>query len=200
MTNQQTSKCKSPVVNIIESLSPDILVSAAKIKVLLMDVDGVLTNGEIFYFPGPDGKMVEFKGFNSQDGLALHWCREAGIATGVISGRESPSVNERAKNLGMRYVYQGLLDKVASYEEVLQDAGVTADQVAFIGDDFTDVPLMVRSGLGFAPANARPEVLAKADYITQVRGGDGAVREIIELIFRAQDRWQGIIEKYHLGA
>jgi 3-deoxy-D-manno-octulosonate 8-phosphate phosphatase (KDO 8-P phosphatase) len=200
LTNQQTSKCKSPVVNIIESLSPDILVSAAKIKVLLMDVDGVLTNGEIFYFPGPDGKMVEFKGFNSQDGLALHWCREAGIATGVISGRESPSVNERAKNLGMRYVYQGLLDKVASYEEVLQDAGVTADQVAFIGDDFTDVPLMVRSGLGFAPANARPEVLAKADYITQVRGGDGAVREIIELIFRAQDRWQGIIEKYHLGA
>lgn len=198
MTNQPTSKVKSSVVNIIENVSPNVLAAAAKIKVLLMDVDGVLTNGEIFYFPGPDGKMVEFKGFNSQDGLALHWCREAGIATGVISGRESPSVNERAKNLGMRYVYQGLLDKVASYEEVLKDAGVTADQVAFIGDDFTDVPLMVRSGLGFAPANARPEVLAKADYVTQARGGDGAVREIIELIFRAQDRWSAVLKKYNL--
>lgn len=189
MTNQQTSKYKPS----------EVLAKAAKIKVLLMDVDGVLTNGEIFYLPGPDGKMVEFKGFNSQDGLALHWCRSAKILTGVISGRESPSVNERAKNLGMRYVYQGLLDKVPSYEEILKDAGVTDQQVAFIGDDFTDVPLMVRSGLGFAPANARAEVLAVADYVASKCGGDGAVREIIELIFRAQERWQGILQQYKLA-
>lgn len=178
--------------------SADVLRRAANIKLLLMDVDGVLTDGTLYYFPGPDGKPVEFKGFNTQDGLGFHFLNSAGIKTGVISGRESPAVVERAKILKMTYVYQGLLEKEASYNEILKDAKLKDEHVAFIGDDFTDAPLMLRSGLGCAVANSRPELRAVAHVVTEAPGGDGAVREVIELLLQSQNLWQGVLEKYKL--
>jgi 3-deoxy-D-manno-octulosonate 8-phosphate phosphatase (KDO 8-P phosphatase) len=183
---------------LMNKLSADLLKRAANIKLVLMDVDGVFTDGTLYYFPGPDGKMVEFKGFNTQDGLGIHFLNEAGIKSGVISGRESPAVVERARILKMTYVYQGHLDKEASYNEILKDAKVKDDQVAFIGDDFTDAPLMVRCGLSVAVANARQELRAMAHFTTEAPGGDGAVREVAELILKSQNLWQGVLEKYKL--
>ena len=169
---------------------------AAAIRLLLMDVDGVWTDGTIFYVPGPDGDMVEVKGSNSHDGMALRWAHGAGIASGVISGRESPVVTHRAQMLGVTYIYQGHLEKIPLYEEICDKAGVTDDQVAFIGDDLTDLPLITRAGLGVAVANARDEVKAKADFVTAVPGGQGAIRETVELMMTAQGTWQQVLEKY----
>ena len=169
---------------------------AAAIGLLLMDVDGVWTDGTIFYVPGPDGDMVEVKGSNSHDGMALRWAHGAGIASGVISGRESPVVTHRAQMLGVTYIYQGHLEKIPLYEEICDKAGVTDDQVAFIGDDLTDLPLITRAGLGVAVANARDEVKAKADFVTAVPGGQGAIRETVELMMTAQGTWQQVLEKY----
>jgi 3-deoxy-D-manno-octulosonate 8-phosphate phosphatase (KDO 8-P phosphatase) len=169
-----------------------------RIKVLLMDVDGVLTDGRLFYLPGADGKPVEFKGFNSQDGLGFHFLNSVGIKTGVISGRDSPATTERARILKMSFVYQGLLEKEGAYEEVLQKANVTAEEVAFIGDDFTDVPLMLRSGLGCCVGNARAELKEVAQIVARANGGEGAVREIIEMILIAQNKWSGVLAKYKL--
>lgn len=174
----------------------DVSERAKRIKVILMDVDGVMTDGKLYYMPAPDGSMVEMKGFNSHDGLGLHFCYHAGIHTGVISGRTSPATVERCRILNMKYVYQGLLDKIASFQEVIADAGVTNDEVVFIGDDFTDVPLFHRSGLAVAVANARDEVKEVAHYVTQATGGHGAVREVVELVLKAQGRWQTVIDKY----
>lgn len=176
--------------------SADVIERAKKVKVILMDVDGVLTDGKLYYMPGPDGAMVETKGFNSHDGLGLHFCAHAGIATGVISGRTSPATVERCKILSMKYVYQGLLDKIASFEEVLCDAGVSADSAVFIGDDFTDVPLFHRAGLAVAVANAREEVKSAAHYVTSAHGGEGAVREVVEIVLKAQGLWPGVLDKY----
>jgi 3-deoxy-D-manno-octulosonate 8-phosphate phosphatase (KDO 8-P phosphatase) len=180
--------------------SSDILSRASKIKLLLMDVDGVLTNGLLYYFPGPDGKPVEFKAFHSQDGLGFHFLNSVGIKTGVISGRESPALVERASILKMTYVYQGLLEKEATFNDILKDAKLKDEQVAFIGDDFTDAPLMVRSGLSCAVADARSELRSIAHVVTESRGGDGAVREVIELILKSQNQWEAVLEKYKLTA
>ena len=171
---------------------------AARVRVLLMDVDGVLTNGLLFYVPSPDGKIFETKGFNSQDGLGLYFCHAAGIKTGVISGRDSAALAERARMLKMTYIYQGLLKKQAAYEEILRDAGVRSDAVAFVGDDLTDLPLMQKAGLAVAVANARPEVKAAAHYVTSVRGGDGAIREVAELILKAQGLWRKALEEFEI--
>jgi 3-deoxy-D-manno-octulosonate 8-phosphate phosphatase (KDO 8-P phosphatase) len=179
-------------------VSTDVLNRMKRIKVLLMDVDGVLTDGRLYYIPGPDGKAVEFKGFHSQDGLGFHFLNQIGIKTGVISGRESPATVERARNLKMSYVYQGLLEKNGAYEEVLQKAGVTSDEVAFIGDDFTDAPLMQRSGLGCCVGDARPELKRVAHYVATAPGGNGAVREIIEHILKAQGKWDDVLRHYRL--
>ncbi len=176
--------------------SQEVLDRARKLKVILMDVDGVLTDGKLYYLPGHDGAMVETKGFNTQDGLGLYLCADAGISTGVISGRNSPATVERCRMLNMKYVYQGHLEKVAAFQEVLEDAGVTADQVAFIGDDLTDVPLFRRCGLGVAVANARDEVKAAAHYVTETAGGEGAVREFIEIVLKSQGLWEQAVAKY----
>lgn len=185
---------------VVTQVSADIIERAKKIKVILMDVDGVMTDGKLYYFPGPDGEMVETKGFNSLDGLGLHFCTHAQIKTGVISGRQSPATIERARILGMSYVYQGLLDKVSSWEEVLKHANVAADEAIFIGDDFTDVPLIKRAGLGVAVANAREEVKRSAHMVTSLAGGQGAVREVVEVVLKAQGKWQEVLEKYCIAA
>jgi 3-deoxy-D-manno-octulosonate 8-phosphate phosphatase (KDO 8-P phosphatase) len=171
---------------------------AKNIKLIRMDVDGVLTEGKLYYFPDSSGKMTEFKGFNSHDGLGLHLCFTAGILTGVISGRVSPSVDERAKILNMKYVYQGHLDKIASWEEILKDAKLDASEVAYIGDDFPDIPLLRRAGLAVAVANARLEVKQAAHFVTEHGGGSGAVRDAVELVLKASGKWDAAVEKYEV--
>jgi len=171
---------------------------AAKIKLILMDVDGVLTDGKLYYFPDSQGKMTEFKGFNSHDGLGLYLCSLMGIPTGVISGRVSPAVEERARILKMRYIYQGHMHKTESWEEILKDAGVTDEEVAYIGDDFPDIPLFARAGLAVAVADARPEVIAAADFVTEHNGGQGAVRDAVELVLKASGRWEEACAHYQV--
>jgi 3-deoxy-D-manno-octulosonate 8-phosphate phosphatase (KDO 8-P phosphatase) len=171
---------------------------AAKTKLLLMDVDGVLTNGKLFNVPGPDGKMVETKGFDSQDGIGLQWLSWKGIKTGVISGRLSPATEERARQCKMAYVYQGHIEKIPILEEILADAKIDSGEVAYVGDDFTDVVIMRRVGLAIATGNARPEVKRVAHHVTEAAGGEGAIREVVELLLRAQNRWQEILDHYEI--
>lgn len=171
---------------------------ASKIRLLLMDVDGVLTDGRLFNVPGPDGAMVETKGFDSQDGIALQWLSWVGIGAGLISGRLSPATVERARQTKFRYVYQGHIEKIPILNEIMADAKLDTSEVAYIGDDLTDVVVMRRVGLAFATANARPEVKAIAHHTTAAPGGRGAVREVIELLLRAQGRWEEILRHYEV--
>jgi 3-deoxy-D-manno-octulosonate 8-phosphate phosphatase (KDO 8-P phosphatase) len=140
--------------------------------------------------------MVETKGFDSQDGIGLQWLSWKGIKTGLISGRVSPATVERAKQTKFSYVYQGHIEKIPILEEILRDAKVNPSEVAYIGDDLTDLVVMRRVGLPVATANARPEVKQQARYVTVQPGGQGAVREVIELILKAQGLWEEILTKY----
>ena len=169
---------------------------AARVRLLLMDVDGVLTDGRLYNVPDASGRMVETKGFDSQDGIALQWLSWMGIKTGVISGRESPATATRAAQCKMSYVYQGHIEKIPILEEILADAKISADEVAYVGDDLTDVVVMNRVGLGIATANARPEVKDCARHITRAEGGRGAIREVCELLLKAQGRWDELLKKY----
>lgn len=182
-----------------QNLAPELAAKAAKIRLLLMDVDGVLTDGRLYNIPFPDGKILETKAFDSQDGIALQWLNWYGIATGVISGRVSPATEERARQAKMKYVYQGHIEKIPILEEILKDAGVTAEETAFIGDDFTDVVLFRRTALGFATANAREEVKQSAHVVTEAKGGEGAVREVCEHILKARGVWPEILKKYEIS-
>jgi 3-deoxy-D-manno-octulosonate 8-phosphate phosphatase (KDO 8-P phosphatase) len=177
-------------------MNPDILERAGRVRLLLMDVDGVLTDGRLFNVPGPAGKMVETKAFDSQDGIALQWLNWHGIQTGVISGRMSPATEERARQVRITYVYQGHIEKIPVLEEILAKSGIPFVDTAYIGDDLTDVVVMRRVGLAVATANARPEVKRAAHYVTAAPGGAGAVREVIEMLLRAQGHWADILRKY----
>ena len=137
--------------------SQELLGRAAKIKLLLLDCDGVMTDGNIYFLPDGQGGIFETKGFNSQDGIALRWAKSVGIEIGIISGRRSAAVEERARSIGMKYLYQGRTDKMPLFEEILEDSGLEPEQVAFVGDDVTDLPLLMRVGLAAAPLNSRPE-------------------------------------------
>lgn len=177
-------------------MNDDVVARAAKIKLLLMDCDGVLTNGSLINVPGPDGKMFETKMFDSQDGIALQWLNWNSIQTGVISGRVSAALDERAKQVKMTYVYQGHIEKVPLLNEILEKSGIAAQEAAFVGDDLTDVVCMRRVGLAIATANARGEVKRAAHYVTSAIGGSGAIREVCELLLKAQNRWADILRKY----
>jgi 3-deoxy-D-manno-octulosonate 8-phosphate phosphatase (KDO 8-P phosphatase) len=179
-------------------MSPEIAQLASKIRLLLMDVDGVLTDGKLYNVPGPDGKMAETKGFDSQDGIALQWCNKLGIMAGLISGRVSPATTERATQCKFKYIYQGHTEKIPILQEILADAKIAPEEVAYIGDDFTDVVVMRRVGFAIATANARPEVKPVAHYVTAAPGGSGAVRETIELILKAQGKWEQILRHYEV--
>ena len=171
---------------------------AAQIRLLLMDVDGVLTDGKLYNVPDPQGNMVETKGFDTQDGISLQWLSWKGLKTGLISGRVSPATETRAKQCGMTYIYQGHIEKIPILEEILQQSGVQASQVAYMGDDLTDVVVMNRVGLSIATANARPEVKRSAMHVTEKPGGAGAVREIAELLLKAQGHWDDLLRKYEI--
>jgi 3-deoxy-D-manno-octulosonate 8-phosphate phosphatase (KDO 8-P phosphatase) len=172
--------------------------AAARIRLLLMDVDGVLTDGKVYNVPDASGNMVETKGFDTQDGISLQWLSWKGLKTGVISGRVSPATETRAKQCNMTYIYQGHIEKIPIIEEILKQSGITAGEVAYMGDDLTDVVVMNRVGLSIATANARPEVKRCAMYVTEKPGGRGAVREVAELLLKAQGHWDDLLQKYEI--
>lgn len=178
---------------------PRLMTAAARIRLLVTDVDGVWTDGRMVYLPGPDGQMVETKAVSALDGQGFRWWHAAGHTSGIISGRESPGITFRAEMLGVTYIYQNRLEKIGPYEEICAAAGVSDEEVAYIGDDLPDTPLLRRVGLAVAVANARDEVKSVASYVTQAAGGEGAVREVIELILRARGEWEAVLEKYQDG-
>jgi 3-deoxy-D-manno-octulosonate 8-phosphate phosphatase (KDO 8-P phosphatase) len=165
---------------------------AARIKLLLMDCDGVLTDGRIWLFENGE----EQKGFHTRDGLGIDLLHRAGLRSGILSGRKSSAVETRARDLGMSFVVQGHEDKVQAYADVLAQANVENAEVAYIGDDLNDIPLIVRSGLGVAVADAALETRERAHYVTKARGGFGAVREVVELILKSQGRWNDLIKSF----
>lgn len=165
---------------------------ARQIKLLLMDCDGVLTDGRIWIIDEDEDQ----KAFHTRDGLGLELWHRAGLRSGIISGRSSTAVTRRAKGLNMSIVRLGQNNKVKAFEEALLETGVSNNEVAFIGDDLNDLPLMLRCGLAIAVSDASSETIARAQYVTQARGGNGAVRETIELILKAQDKWEGLVADY----
>lgn len=179
---------------------------ARKIKLLLFDVDGVLTDGKLFLFPVPtagqsggpgSGQLVvEAKGFHAQDGAGISIARIAGIKSGLITRRNSETVALRARDLKLEQVHQGIRDKLKAFREILSTEGLSASEVAFVGDDVIDLPVMRNCGLSVAVANARREVKAEAHYVTPHAGGDGALRDVIEFILKAQGKWKQAVEKY----
>ncbi|HEU4834652.1 MAG TPA: HAD hydrolase family protein [Pyrinomonadaceae bacterium] len=165
---------------------------AARIKLLLMDCDGVLTDGRIWIFENGE----EQKGFHTRDGLGIDLLHRAGLRSGIISGRTSSAVDTRARTLGMSFIVQGHENKVQAFAEILAQAAVTNAEVAYIGDDLNDIPLMLQSGLGVAVADAVHETREHAHYVTKAPGGFGAVREVIELILKSQGRWDDLIKAF----
>lgn len=176
--------------------SPDVLARARKIKLFLMDVDGTLTDGGVCLISttSADGSgepvVSEMKIFNAQDGQGLSLAHTMGIQTGFITGRSSPAVARRAAELKVPFVYLGQAKKTAAFEECLQRAGVTEEEVAYMGDDLPDIPLAKRVGLGVCVADGAPELKAVCHFTTRRLAGHGAAREVIELILKAQGRWE----------
>ena len=166
---------------------------AKKIKLVLMDVDGVLTDCRMYFIPSPTG-LLEVKGFNAMDGIGLQLLRKFGITTGMITGRDCESTLERARMLRMKFVYKGFLSKTAPLEDILAKTGLKPEETAYIGDDWTDIPVMRRVGLACAPANAVKETKRAAHLVTKLGGGDGAVREVCDFILRSQGHWAKIEE------
>jgi 3-deoxy-D-manno-octulosonate 8-phosphate phosphatase (KDO 8-P phosphatase) len=161
-----------------------------------MDVDGTLTDGGVCLISLPnDGGIAEMKVFDAHDGQGLSLAHTMGIKTGFITGRKSPAVKRRAEELHVEFVYLGQATKMAAYEECMQKAGVTEEEVAYLGDDLPDMPLARRSGLAVAVNDAVFELKAVCHYITQARGGKGAAREVIELILKSQGRWEEALPK-----
>jgi 3-deoxy-D-manno-octulosonate 8-phosphate phosphatase (KDO 8-P phosphatase) len=197
---------------------------ARKIKLILFDVDGVLTDGKIWIFPAPSGgqqsgapqsglerpaqqggqpgsgfhstSLIEAKGFHAHDGTAIMLARLAGIKTGIITKRISETVALRARDLKIDHVYQGIQDKASVFAQILEIDGITAAEAAFVGDDVIDLPAMRKCGLAIAVKNARPEVKAEAHWVASHAGGDGAARDAIEYILKAQGKWKQAVEEY----
>jgi 3-deoxy-D-manno-octulosonate 8-phosphate phosphatase (KDO 8-P phosphatase) len=165
---------------------------ASHIKLLLMDCDGVLTDGRIWLLENGE----EQKTFNVRDGLGIDLLHKAGLKSGVISGRTSTALERRARDLKIEFIRQGAVDKVNAFEELLSLAGVDRGDVAFIGDDLNDIPLMKRAELGVAVADAAEETRSAAHYVTDARGGHGAVREVVEIILKAQGHWSDLVKRY----
>jgi 3-deoxy-D-manno-octulosonate 8-phosphate phosphatase (KDO 8-P phosphatase) len=177
---------------------PSVKQKAKGIKLVLMDIDGVLTSGIIYHFVNDDGSLVEFKGVHSQDSIALSWLPGYGIKTGFISGRNSLGMQERLKMLKASHIYQGRLDKRVVFDEILRKEGLEASQALYIGDDLPDIQVLKVCGLGVAVRNARPEVKKAAAWVTRANGGEGAVREVVEALLAAQGLWNG--HKKRFGA
>lgn len=178
-----------------KKISAEVKRRAKKIRLLLMDVDGTLTNGTVCLQGFPDGSVAEMKVFNAHDGAGVKLASIVGLRSGVITGRNSPAVTQRAQEMGVEFVFQGQAQKTSAYEEILRRAGVKDEEVAYLGDDLPDLPLLERVGLAVAVADAAVEVKRAAHYVTRAKGGEGAAREVVELILKAQGRWEESIPK-----
>jgi 3-deoxy-D-manno-octulosonate 8-phosphate phosphatase (KDO 8-P phosphatase) len=165
---------------------------AAKIRLLLLDVDGVLTDGAIII----DSRGVETKRFDVRDGQGVALLIRSGIAVGFITGRSSEIVRHRAKELGVRIVYQGVQDKADVYNKIKIKTGFTDGQIAFVGDDLVDLPILRQVGLAVAVRDSWPGLKPRVDYVTRAKGGRGAVREVSELLLKAQNTWQQLARRY----
>jgi 3-deoxy-D-manno-octulosonate 8-phosphate phosphatase (KDO 8-P phosphatase) len=176
-------------------ISPAVRKRAKQIKVLLMDVDGTITPGTVTLLSQPDGTALEIKTFDAHDGQGLSLARTAGIRTGVITGRESPAMRRRARELDIEFVYEKQPTKIAAYEEILKKTGVPESAVAYLGDDLPDIPLMRRVGFAVAVGDAALEVKLAAHFVTKAIGGKGAARELVELILKSKGIWEEMIEK-----
>ena len=176
-------------------ISPALKKRAAQINIILMDVDGTMTDGSVTLLSQPDGSALEIKTFDAHDGQGLTLAHTAGLRTGCITGRESPALLRRAREMKMDFVYMKIALKMPAYEEILQKAGVPDSAVAFIGDDLPDIPLMRRVGLAVAVGDAVPEVKKVAHYTTKALAGRGAVREAIELILKSKGIFEELIDK-----
>lgn len=169
---------------------------ARNIKVLIFDVDGVLTDGQIHVLPKLDGSAIETKGFHAHDGLGISLARLGGVRTGIITKRQSATVAIRARDLKLEFVYQGQAHKMHAVEDILRQAEITLEELSFVGDDIVDLPVMRHCGLAIATANARAEVKAAAHWITPLPGGQGAGRDAIDFILSAQGSLARVIEQY----
>lgn len=181
--------------------SPDVLARARKIKLFLMDVDGTITDGGVCLISttvadgaGP-ASVTEMKVFSAQDGQGLSLAHTMGIQTGFITGRRSPAVAKRAEELKVTFVHLGQAKKTEAFEECLRKAGVTEEEVAYMGDDLPDIPLAQRAGLGVCVADGAPELKAVCQYTTHRLAGRGAAREVVELILKAQGRWEEAVPR-----
>ena len=177
------------------TISPALKKRAAQIKVLLMDVDGTMTDGSVILLSQPDGSALEIKKFDAHDGQGLTLAQTAGLRTGCITGRESSALLRRAHEMRMEFIYMKQPLKMPAYEEILVKAGVSDSAVAFIGDDLPDIPLLRRAGLAVAVGDAVPEVKAVAHYTTKALAGHGAIREAVELILKSKGIWKEMIDK-----
>ena len=172
----------SSVMTLYGAVPATVLQRAAAIRLLICDVDGVLSNGLIYL--GNNGE--EFKAFCTRDGAGMKAVMKAGVDIGVITGRNSRIVSDRMQNLGVRHLVQGADDKLPHFEQLLAKLGLSAEQAAYIGDDTIDLPVMRACGLGIAVADAHPLVVREADYVTRIGGGLGAVREVCDLLLQAR--------------
>lgn len=171
---------------------PDLHQRARAVRLLVLDVDGVLTDGRLYY----GGDEIELKAFHIQDGLGLKMLRESGVEVAIITGRTSPAVERRAQNLGVPYVYQGVGDKLAVFEQLLERVGLSASATAGMGDDLPDLPVLRRCGLAVTVPEAPALIRSHAHYVTSLPGGTGAVREVCELLMQAQGTLEGRLQEY----
>lgn len=169
---------------------------ARQIKVLIFDVDGVLTDGTITVIPKLDGSAIETKPFHAHDGLAISLARLGGIRTGIITKRQSQTVAIRARDLKLEFVYQGQAHKLKAMHEICAQAGITPDELCYVGDDIVDLPILRVCGLAIATANARAEVKATCHWTTPLPGGQGAGRDAVDFILKAQGSLARVIEQY----
>ncbi len=176
-------------------ISPALKKRAAQIKLLLMDVDGTMTDGSVTLLSQTDGSALEIKTFDAHDGQGLTLAQTAGLRTGCITGRESAALLRRAQEMKMEFIYMKQPLKMPAYEEILRKAGVTDSAVAYIGDDLPDLPLLRRAGLAIAVGDAVPEVKEAAHYTTTAVSGHGAVREAVEVILKSKGIWEEMIDK-----
>jgi len=171
------------------------LTRAKKIKLLLLDVDGVLTDGTLIY----TGKSEEGKSFHTQDGFGIRLLREIGVEVGVITARKSEPVQRRATELKMGYIYQGVTNKITAFNKIIRNSGLKPFQIAYMGDDWLDLTILQQVGLAVSPANGVTEVKRVAHYITKLPGGHGAVRDCCNLIIEAQNLLTDLLQKYTIG-
>jgi 3-deoxy-D-manno-octulosonate 8-phosphate phosphatase (KDO 8-P phosphatase) len=155
-------------------------------------VDGVMTDGAVLIH----GDGTESKRFHIRDGIAMVWAQRAGLTVGILSARQSPSTSQRAAQLGITLVHQGVSSKIDTYDQIVGDMVLTDDEVAYMGDDIVDLAVLGRVGLSSAPADATPEVRSRVDFVSACAGGAGAVRELIELVLRTRGMWDSIVAAY----